>query len=121
MFQKEIGEGGPYEGNDIAVYHVETDFKLTEYDTENDKDTWIWPLCLPKDDSDPQFESNKGMIAGWLDSPPIHHTFTNILGYAGIWTDGDVLRQAIYETDSKQHRIDFPLPQILQSPKSCWH
>ena len=74
------------------MYHVETDFKLTEYDTENDKDTWIWPLCLPKDDSDPKFESNKGMIAGWLDSPPIHHTFTNILGYAGIWTDGDVLR-----------------------------
>ena len=90
MFQENIGEGGPFEGNDIAVYHVDTDFKLS--DEGGEENTWIWPICLPKADSDPEFQSDKGMIAGWLDAPPIDHTFTNILGYAGIWTDGDVLR-----------------------------
>ena len=44
---------------------------------------WIWPACLPKEDSDPVFESNKGMIAGWLDAPPLDQTFTRILGNVG--------------------------------------
>ena len=79
-----MGEGGPYEGNDICVYHVETDFLLGDnvvIDGRNQSSQpWIWPVCLPKNDEDPEFESDRGMIAGWLDAPPIDQTFSKILG-----------------------------------------
>ena len=91
-FQKGVGEGGPYEGNDISVYHVETDFVM-QYSTDEDspsRNTWIWPVCLPKDDSDPNFETDRGMIAGWLDAPPIDQTYTKILGSAV--SEADIFR-----------------------------
>ena len=123
-----MGEGGPYEGNDISVYHVETDFVMENVekvnkrgnkskrknrkrkrgkqarDDEIDEDedetnAWIWPVCLPKDDTDPDFLvdngvirqwNEKGIIAGWLDAPPIDQTFSKILGSAV--SEGDVFR-----------------------------
>ena len=91
-FQNGVGEGGPYEGNDISVYHVETDFVM-QYSTDEDspsRNTWIWPVCLPKDDSDPNFETDRGMIAGWLDAPPIDQTYTKILGSAV--SEADIFR-----------------------------
>ena len=84
--QEGVGEGGPYEGNDISVYHVETDFVLDN----TDDNRWIWPVCLPKDDSDPNFETDRGMIAGWLDAPPIDQTYTKILGSAV--SEADIFR-----------------------------
>ena len=75
--------GGPIQGYDIAVYKVKTDFKLgtppryLSYDptdsknddtTEqlyNDFENHVWPACFPKE----KYESTKGFIAGWLDSP----------------------------------------------------
>ena len=133
-YQDGVGEGGPYEGNDISVYHVETDFvmedivevnksknksgnnskrknrrkkgKQAQDDEIDDEDTnngrsnsWIWPVCFPKDDTDPDFLvdngivrqwNEKGMIAGWLDAPPIDQTFSKILGSAV--SEGDVFR-----------------------------
>merc|ERR1711971_1172176 len=79
-----IGQGGPIEGNDISVYHVETTFKLGMevngplglQSTRNH----IWPVCLPKDDD--EFTSNRGMIAGWLDSPPVNQVNIGQLGNA---------------------------------------
>ena len=71
---------------------METNFKMGSKVTETDKNgmersvssqPWIWPACLPKEDSDPVFESDKGMIAGWLDAPPLDQTFTRILGNVG--------------------------------------
>ena len=126
--QDGVGEGGPYEGNDICVYHVETDFvmedivevnnsdnksgnkskrknrrkkgKQDEEDTINGRtNSWIWPVCLPKDDIDPDFLvdngivrqwNERGLIAGWLDAPPIDQTFSKILGSAV--SEGDVFR-----------------------------
>ena len=85
-FQEGVGEGGPYEGNDISVYHVETDFVLDN----TDDNRWIWPVCLPKDDSDTNFETNRGLIAGWLDAPPIDQTYTKILGSAV--SEADIFR-----------------------------
>ena len=94
IFQEGIGEGGPYEGNDICVYHVETEFLLggdVEIDGRNQSSQpWIWPVCLPKNDDDPEFESDQGMIAGWLDAPPIDQTFTKLLG-SGV-SEADVYR-----------------------------
>ena len=132
-YQDGVGEGGPYEGNDISVYHVETDFVMEDIvevnksknksgnnskrknrrkkgkqaqDDEIDDNTtngrsnsWIWPVCFPKDDTDPDFLvdngivrqwNEKGMIAGWLDAPPIDQTFSKILGSAV--SEGDVFR-----------------------------
>ena len=83
-YQDGVGEGGPYEGNDICVYHVETDFLLgddVEIDGRNQtSQPWIWPVCHPKNDDDHEFESDRGMIAGWLDAPPIDQIFSKLLG-----------------------------------------
>ena len=76
------------------MYHVETDFLLgdfVEVDFQNQSSQpWIWPVCLPKNDGDPEFESDRGMIAGWLDAPPIDQTFTQLLG-SGV-SEGNVYR-----------------------------
>ena len=74
------------------MYHVETDFKLG-MDVEvngvsvSSKDN-IWPVCLPKNDI--EFTSKRGMLAGWLDTPPIQQTQRNQLG-SGLTGEG-VLR-----------------------------
>ena len=69
-------------------------------DTNNGRsNSWIWPVCFPKDDTDPDFLvdngivrqwNEKGLIAGWLDAPPIDQTFSKILGSAV--SEGDVFR-----------------------------
>ena len=48
IIQDGIGQGGPIEGFDISVYHVETDFILG-YEVDG-KSTFekIWPVCHPK-------------------------------------------------------------------------
>ena len=48
IFQEGIGQGGPIEGYDIAVYHVETEFKLGSTVDGVDTTTRIWPICHPK-------------------------------------------------------------------------
>ena len=88
--QEGVGEGGPYEGNDISVYHVETDFVLGQLVPPGQENLaraepsqpYIWPACLPKDDADPEFQSHdgRGMLAGWLDAPPLDQTFSQLLG-----------------------------------------
>ena len=95
-FLKEgIGQGGPIDGFDISVYHVQTDFKLgmvvDDIDGDGNDDStkdYIWPICLPKNDN--EFTSKRGMLAGWLDTPPIQQTASNLLG--GITTGEGVLR-----------------------------
>ena len=66
------------------MYHVETAFKLgmevnTPFGPQSTRNH-IWPVCLPKDDD--EFTSNRGMIAGWLDSPPVSQVFSGQLGNA---------------------------------------
>ena len=94
LFQDGIGNGSPYEGSDISVYHIETDFLLGAVaNISGEPQTsqpWIWPVCHPKNDNDPEFQSKKGMVAGWLDAPPVDQTFTNIFG-AGV-KEADVFR-----------------------------
>ena len=66
------------------MYHVETTFKLGMevngplglQSTRNH----IWPVCHPKDDDEFPRDSNRGMIAGWLDSPPVNQVNRGQLG-----------------------------------------
>ena len=119
--QADVGAngGGPIDGNDIAVYHViqKDGFKLgqnvnvritnnvAEQPVEKSSQDYIWPACLPKDDSDVNFENEitrshihpnnrinmvHAMMAGWLDAPPISQAFSNLLGSA--LTEADVLQ-----------------------------
>ena len=89
FLQEGVGQGGPIEGYDIAVYHVETDLKLGTDVTkrkgcnpeENGICDHIWPVCLPKDD-DELTSSERGMLAGWLDTPPVSLTRSNTFGSA---------------------------------------
>ena len=63
-FQEGIGKGGPIEGNDISVYHVESDFILGANIKRPDKNEmiytrdYIWPVCFPKTEKD--IEKNNG-------------------------------------------------------------
>jgi len=97
-----VGQGGPIEGFDISVYHVKTDFKLGMIVDDVDGDgiddsskDYIWPVCLPKNDSDPEFNVPnripRGMMAGWLDAPPPQITRSNLLGNEVV-SGEDVLR-----------------------------
>ena len=76
------------------MYHVETDFLLGDMievgGQELSSQPWIWPVCLPKNDDDPEFESNRGMVAGWLDAPPLDQTYTKLLG--GGVSEGELYR-----------------------------
>ena len=74
---------------------MQTDFKLgmvvDDIDGDGNDDStkdYIWPICLPKNDN--EFTSKRGMLAGWLDTPPIQQTASNLLG--GITTGEGVLR-----------------------------
>ena len=66
--QEGIGNGGPIDGYDIAVYHVVSDqgFKLGSRVTTNyspggtDSKPYIWPVCLPKNTR--EFMINKHLI-----------------------------------------------------------
>ena len=106
--------GGPIEGNDIAVYHVvqKDGFKLGQSVTvrvtnnfadqpiEKSSESYLWPVCLPKDDSDDKFKDDdhpqnqpkktNAMLAGWLDAPPISQAFSNLLGSS--LSEADVLK-----------------------------
>ena len=63
-------------------------------------ESYIWPVCLPKDDRDEEFLSpdhpkqkeNRvdAMLAGWLDAPPISQAFSNLLGSS--LSEADVLK-----------------------------
>ena len=68
--QDGIGQGGPIDGYDIAVYHVTTEFKLGSTVDCEDTSRHIWPVCLPKNDGD-YGGLKDGFIAGWLDTPPV--------------------------------------------------
>ena len=88
-FQEGIGQGGPIDGYDIAVYHVVTDFKLGSEDTRDN----IWPVCLPKNDNDEEFTQDEGrlrdgFIAGWLDTPPVSQLNNLQLGFGSNTFDG---------------------------------
>ena len=64
--QEGLGQGGPIEGYDVAVYHVVTDHTLGGDTRDN-----IWPVCLPKNDGEYEARGlSDGFIAGWLDTPP---------------------------------------------------
>ena len=68
---------------------METDLKLGTDVTkrkgcnpeENGICDHIWPVCLPKDD-DELTSSERGMLAGWLDTPPVSLTRSNTFGSA---------------------------------------
>ena len=68
---------------------------------EVSSESYIWPVCLPKDDDDkwivdefnhPLNKTNmvNAMLAGWLDSPPISQAFSNLLGSS--LQEADVLK-----------------------------
>ena len=111
------GSGGPIDGNDIAVYHVDHNGFLlgqninvrvtnnaADEPQEVSSEPYIWPVCLPKDDNDEKFDidnpdpehlyktKNKvhAMLAGWLDAPPISQAFSNLLGSS--LSEADVLK-----------------------------
>ena len=82
----------------VRVTSNEADAKI-----DKSSESYIWPVCLPKDDNDkwmdpnvyPNHPSNlKGtvnaMLAGWLDAPPISQAFTNLLGSS--LSEADVLK-----------------------------
>ena len=82
---------------------------------EKPSTSYIWPVCLPKDDDDEHFslplqevvrpastsptstghpnqqqDTVNAMFAGWLDAPPISQAFSNLLGSS--LTEADVLK-----------------------------
>ena len=68
-------KGGPIQGADIAVYKVQTNYKLGDpptylfYEPPKQKFvTFIWPACFPREDD--EYPTERGFIAGWLDLPP---------------------------------------------------
>ena len=78
--QEGIGQGGPIDGYDIAVYHVTTDFKLGSTVDGADTSKHIWPVCLPKNDG--EYGGLKdGFIVGWLDTPPVSQLDNLQLGF----------------------------------------
>ena len=56
MIQEGVGVGGPIDGFDISVYHVETDFflGLNMQDNQEIRQTrnYIWPVCFPRTESE---------------------------------------------------------------------
>ena len=68
--QEGVGQGGPIDGYDIAVYHVTTDFKLGSTVDGTDTSKHIWPVCLPKNNKE-YGKLKDGFIVGWLDTPPV--------------------------------------------------
>ena len=67
-------KGGPIQGADIAVYKVQTTYKLGDPPTylfyEPPKNLefvdFIWPACFPRD----QYPNNHALIATWFDAVP---------------------------------------------------
>ena len=70
---------------------------------EKSSQDYIWPACLPKNDSDVHFENEEyyihpqnrnnrvnAMLAGWLDAPPVSQAFSNLLGSS--LQEADVLK-----------------------------
>ena len=75
---------------------------------ERSSESYIWPVCLPKDDDDEKFDPEpdpfnpdyihpnrknntvNAMLAGWLDAPPISQAFSNLLGSS--LSEADVLK-----------------------------
>lgn len=97
-----IAQGGPIEGHDISVYHVETNFKLgmtVDGETTQDK---IWPICFPKDED--EFTSDRGMIAGWLDTPPVSQTRSN--QYGSALTGEQVIRTGFWPRVAGVRKLD---------------
>ena len=96
--QEGIGNGGPIDGYDIAVYHVVSDqgFKLGSRVTTNDSPAgidskpYIWPVCLPKNAREFMINGNlkDGFVAGWLDTPPVSQQDNNQLGAESNSFDG---------------------------------
>ena len=84
-------------GDNVEV-RVSTD--PTDQPIEKSSESYIWPICLPKDDYDAGFSSPShpsdhpgmvsAMLAGWLDAPPIGQAFSNLLGSS--LTEADVLK-----------------------------
>ena len=67
---------GPYAGGDIAVYHVSSGSK--EKAKKRMKEGTLSPACLPQRN----YESKKGIFAGWLDQEPFYRLSTsNIKSY----------------------------------------
>ena len=61
---------GPYAGGDIAVYHITSESK--EKAKKRMRDKTLSPACLPQKD----YESQKGIFAGWLDQEPFYRVST---------------------------------------------
>ena len=88
-------------GDNVEV-RVSTD--PTDQPIEKSSESYIWPICLPKDDDDDGFTplhnspthptekegTVSAMLAGWLDAPPIGQAFSNLLGSS--LTEADVLK-----------------------------
>ena len=96
-------------GDDVKV-RVSTD--PADQPVVKSSESYIWPICLPKDDSDVKFteapdpsifgpdhptdhpnqrkNTVNAMLAGWLDAPPISQAFSNLLGSS--LTEADVLK-----------------------------
>ena len=88
-------------GQNVSV-RVSTD--AADLPIEKSSESYIWPVCLPKDDNDQYFtpspdpsdhpsqkqDTVNAMLAGWLDAPPISQAFSNLLGSS--LTEADVLK-----------------------------
>ena len=61
---------GPYAGGDIAVYHITLESKKKAKKRMREKT--LSPACLPQKD----YESERGIFAGWLDQEPFYRVAT---------------------------------------------
>ena len=99
-----IGQGGPIDGFDISVYHVETDFLLGEDATSKN---FIWPICLPKNEDQITADKTKGLLFGWLDTPPLQQRDSTEFGRPGTDNQPEfVLRSGFYPRLSILERHD---------------
>ena len=64
---------GPYNGADIAVYHLTDESKAKLKKVMAPKK--LWPACLPKREE--EYTDNRGIFAGWVDQEPFYRVGTD--------------------------------------------
>ena len=109
IFKDGIGQGGPIDGSDISVYHVETDFLLGTVENGVDTRAWIWPVCHPKNESEITGDRDSGMVAAWLDAPPLQLADSSQFGRPG----------SDYGAEFVLRSLNYPRTSFLQRQDKC--
>ena len=76
---------------------------------------FIWPICLPKNDEQITADRTKGLIVGWLDTPPLQQRDATEFGRPGTDNQAEfVLRAGFLPRISlleRQDKCQDPEPQ----------